>query len=430
MRAHLTTLRPDRPCPICTRPLADHFREVLDDLDGKLTAVEVDGKYYRNRVEQLAETPAPVRELETRAAELEQSLERQSKLVTDAQLRAQEHSQLVREIAVKEARLATIAAELESQPVAYHETRHAQMRHQYEQLAPMAKRSAQLAGLIEGEPRVKKELSRVQKGLTTVRTRLAELRRSQKESRHSDKRYAALRAAFDAAATELRASELAGLAAEKEHEAAKEARAAAEATRRDLEKTQERLRILTMDRRIHEELDQAYTDIRSTLNEHLRPEISDLASGFLSELSDGRYTELELDDDYNIRVKEDDIPLPVISGGEEDLAHLVLRLAISQMIADRAGQSFSLLILDEVFGSLDEGRRENVVELLRRLNDRFEQVIFITHIGSVGKLFDRVLTVRYDEEARVSRVRQETAVPALTEDATASDEYAVAGAGD
>ena len=92
------------------------------------------------------------------------------------------------------------------------------------------------------------------------------------------------------------------------------------------------------------------------------------------------------------------MPKPVISGGEEDLANLVLRLAISQMIAERAGQSFSLLILDEVFGSLDESRRHNVVELLRRLQDRFEQVILITHIESVREGLDRVISVRYDEE--------------------------------
>ena len=49
----------------------------------------------------------------------------------------------------------------------------------------------------------------------------------------------------------------------------------------------------------------------------------------------------------------------------------MLRLAISQMIAERAGQSFSLLVLDEVFGSLDDSRRHNVVDLLRRLHDRW-----------------------------------------------------------
>ena len=85
------------------------------------------------------------------------------------------------------------------------------------------------------------------------------------------------------------------------------------------------------------------------------------------------------------------IPKPVISGGEEDLANLVLRLAISEMIAERAGQAFSLLILDEVFGSLDEARRHNVVDLLRRLQDRFEQVILITHIDSVRDGLDRVV---------------------------------------
>jgi exonuclease SbcC len=76
------------------------------------------------------------------------------------------------------------------------------------------------------------------------------------------------------------------------------------------------------------------------------------------------------------------------------------------MIAERAGQTFSLLILDEVFGSLDESRRQNVVELLRGLQDRFEQVILITHIESVREGLDRVISVRYDEESGTSVVAQ------------------------
>jgi exonuclease SbcC len=119
-------------------------------------------------------------------------------------------------------------------------------------------------------------------------------------------------------------------------------------------------------------------------------------------------------------VLEDGVPKPVISGGEEDLANLVLRLAISQMIADRAGQSFSLLILDEVFGSLDEARRGNVVELLRRLHDRFEQVIVITHIEDVRDGLDQVIRVRYDEARGCSVVEQDDAEPA----AAASDDDA------
>jgi len=272
-------------------------------------------------------------------------------------------------------------------------------------------------------------VERMRKELGRTRADVAALRERKTASKFSEEKFAKLKESFDAAAAEFRSAELAALGAEKELDAALAARANAEEERKALDRTQERLRVLTLDRRLHDELDHAFTDIRASLNEHLRPEISDLASGFLAELTDGRYTDLELDDDYNIIVKEDDIPKPVISGGEEDLANLVLRLAISQMIAERAGQAFSLLILDEVFGSLDEIRRHNVVELLRRLHDRFEQVILITHIELNREGFDRVLTVRYDEEAGVSRVSQESG-GAIALDAAESDEYAEAGAAD
>lgn len=72
-----------------------------------------------------------------------------------------------------------------------------------------------------------------------------------------------------------------------------------------------------------------------------------------------------------------------------------------------ARASLSLLILDEVFGSLDDTRRHNVVDLLRRLQDRFEQVILITHIDSVREGLDRVVSVRYDEETGASSVESE-----------------------
>src|SRR5438046_10744514 len=76
-----------------------------------------------------------------------------------------------------------------------------------------------------------------------------------------------------------------------------------------------------------------------------------------SDLTDGRYDELELTDDYTVTILEAGVPKPVISGGEEDVATLVLRLAISQMIAERAGQPLSPLVLDEIFGSLGGARR-------------------------------------------------------------------------
>ncbi|MBI3790975.1 MAG: SMC family ATPase, partial [Gemmatimonadetes bacterium] len=125
---------------------------------------------------------------------------------------------------------------------------------------------------------------------------------------------------------------------------------------------------------------------------------------FLRDLTDGRYGALELNEDYAVTVLEEGVPKPVISGGEEDIANLVLRLAISQMIADRAGQNFSLLILDEVFGSLDHVRQLGVLELLRGLQDRFPQVIVITHIDIMSHMLDSLVTVRYDADREMAVV--------------------------
>jgi exonuclease SbcC len=87
---------------------------------------------------------------------------------------------------------------------------------------------------------------------------------------------------------------------------------------------------------------------------------------------------------------------------------LALRLSISHMIAERAGQPLSLLVLDEVFGSLDEERRAAVVDLLRRLADRFPQVILITHVDSVREGFDHVFRLDFDAERGIVKVRNGT----------------------
>src|SRR5204862_4843448 len=104
-----------------------------------------------------------------------------------------------------------------------------------------------------------------------------------------------------------------------------------------LAKSQPQLEELNRDKRMHDELDRAYSDMRTDLNVQLRPEVSELASSFLTELTDARYSELELDDQYNVLVLEEGVPKPVISGGEEDVANLVSRLALSQVVAGSDG---------------------------------------------------------------------------------------------
>lgn len=163
-----------------------------------------------------------------------------------------------------------------------------------------------------------------------------------------------------------------------------------------------------MDLGLHNELDRALGDLRTDLNATLRPDLSDTASVFLRDMTGGRYGELELNEDYIPTIVDEGEAKQVISGGEEDIANLALRLAISQMIAERAGQPLSLLVLDEIFGSLDEERRAAVLDLLRGLADRFPQVILITHIESVREGFDRVIRVEFDRSSGSAVLLEET----------------------
>jgi exonuclease SbcC len=180
---------------------------------------------------------------------------------------------------------------------------------------------------------------------------------------------------------------------------------------RERKERETRVRVIRRDLRMHDELDRGLHDLRLELNAAMRPEIAERASTFLSDLTDARYSELDLDEQYRTLVIEDGVPKPVISGGEEDLVNLVLRLAISQMVAERAGQPLSLLILDEIFGGLDEGRRYHVVELLRRLGVRFPQVILITHIETLRDEVDRVLRVEFDQRRSTATVIEDGGSP-------------------
>lgn len=154
---------------------------------------------------------------------------------------------------------------------------------------------------------------------------------------------------------------------------------------------------LRRDVRVFDECDRIVTDFRKFVNTSIRPRLAELASEYLADLTDGRYSAVELEEDFSPTVIEDGEPKRVISGGEEDILNLCMRISLSHMLAERAGQSFSLLMLDEVFGSLDEGRRGNVLALLEKLRRRFEQIVIITHLDDIKDGVQHLIQVGYDE---------------------------------
>jgi exonuclease SbcC len=377
---------------------------VLDALIEQIETVRVDGNYYRQRTEQLANAPAALAALEETRRGLHHEVAAHERRLAKIHAALAEASTIATQRAEVQARMADATQQLAAVPAGYDPGHHEALRASLVSLQQVETQCTRLAALVEGEERTRAEWRRVQGALSAARERVVELEQRKQQLPADDASFVALRAAHEAASAEARRTELDALAAVGDAERARAALDSAEQARRDLARLQETLQALEADRQRHEELDRAFTDVRTDLNFQLRPELAEIASGLLDALTDGRYTTLEFDEEYRPLVLEDGVPKPVISGGEEDLCNLVLRLAISQMIADRAGQVFSLLILDEVFGSLDEARRANVMELLRRLNDRFEQVIVITHIEQVRDGLDRLVQVRFDETRGCSAV--------------------------
>jgi exonuclease SbcC len=404
-RERLVSAGENGTCPTCERPLHDHYRSVLDHLDESLDALVADGNYYNTRIQQLEEMPADVKELDERRRATFDAVGRLERRLAKVQLAVQELAGLTRDLQAREQRFEQVRRDRDAIPAGYNAARHAAARRDLERLRPLDARATRLATQIERRPVLESERDRAAAGMANAQGKVATLTARRHLLSFSEQSYTELRMQHETAAKELRAAELDAVAAAGELAGAQAAVARAEQARDEQRKVRAQLDGLDGQRRLHDELDRGYTDIRTDLNVGVRPEIGDLASRFLKELSDGRYEALVLDDNYNLTVHESGIPKPIISGGEEDIANLCLRLAISQMIADRAGQNFSLLILDEVFGSLDEFHRQSVVKLLNGLQDRFEQVILITHINRQEGL-DRIINVEYDADTGSSIVTQ------------------------
>jgi exonuclease SbcC len=419
-RDRLLQLGEEGACPTCTRPLGEHFRNVLDIIERQMEVVEADGAYFKSRLEQLEIMPADIEHLDELRRKLQGDVGQSERRLAQVQSDVRQLAQVERELAAKGARLAAASTELAQVPGGYDATKHRALEDEHERLAESSTLANRLSTRIEREPALLREGESLARQRATLESRRTAASRRLEELRFPEAEYTELRRLHDevAAAYAEAARVAAGARAGRDLAAAAAERAAA--AQADYERLMAKVEALEDDRRLHDELHRAYSDLRTDLNFQLRPEVSEIASNFLTELTDARYTELELDDKYRLLVLEEGVPKPVISGGEEDVANLVLRLAISQMIADRAGQAFSLLVLDEVFGSLDDVRRQNVLSLLRGLNDRFEQVIVITHIEGVRDGLDRVIAVGFDER---------TGAAVVTRPEGVSGEVAALGAG-
>ena len=403
-RDRIVALGDASPCPTCTRPLGTHLADVVDVLEAQMAALESNGTYFRQRAAELEPMPEALVAQEAARRSQGDGLAALERARVEAQGAARQHRGVAQDLATKTALLATLEGERRELPEGYDAVAHEALEAEFAALVQLERDAARLVAQAERLPALEREEAELTARRRTLEARREALRAEEVALQLPADGDASLQAAYEAARVavleaqqRLATARLARDSASAEVDRAAAALEAGETQRAHAAR-------LEAERRLHDELVRVYGDLRTDLNAAMRPELSEIASGLISDLTDARYTELDLDEKYKVQLLEEGVPKPVISGGEEDLAFLVLRLAVSQMIADRAGQRFSLLVLDEVFGSLDDVRRQAVVALLRSMEDRFEQVIVITHIDGVKDGLDRVITVGVDPRSGAASV--------------------------
>jgi exonuclease SbcC len=155
------------------------------------------------------------------------------------------------------------------------------------------------------------------------------------------------------------------------------------------------------DQAAYEELAKAFgrNGIQALIIENALPEVENEANALLARMSDGQLQvrlktqrdlkaggqaetlEIEISDGMGARRYE------LYSGGEAFRVNFAIRIALSKLLARRAGAPLQTLFIDEGFGSQDTEGRQRLVEAIQAVQDDFDRIMVITHIEELKDQF-------------------------------------------
>jgi len=412
--------RAEATCPLCDQPLSEADRvRLMEKLQEEGKEKGDQYRANRRRLEaisseavaletQIAQTTTLLRELpclererarlaervrsgEEASAALEQA--RKELTAFDAELAAEEYAPEPRQTL---AAVLAEAAEL-GYDVAAHE----------------AVRQAVAEGQVFAEQRARLEAART--GMEQEETNLARLdeatRRWQKQEQSDRARQAELEKMvvgleeklkeIPAVGEEMARVRTAEAEARQRLGAAQQRLAACDALAQQLESRRERRKELERLEFIYSELRTAFgvRGVPAMIIEAAVPEIEAEANRLLNRMTAGRmHVRLETQretlagavrETLDIRIMDElgERPYENYSGGEQFRVNFALRIALSRLLARRAGAQLQTLILDEGFGTQDAQGRERLVEAIHAIQDEFARVLVITHIEELRDAF-------------------------------------------
>jgi exonuclease SbcC len=145
--------------------------------------------------------------------------------------------------------------------------------------------------------------------------------------------------------------------------------------------------------------------VQSLLIEAAIPRLEDEANDLLKQMTDGRMSlkvetqrarrtgrgadgsesietlEIVISDELGARNYE------MFSGGERFRVDFAIRIALSKLLAWRAGAPLPTLFIDEGFGTQDVEGRDRILDVIKAIEDRFLRILVITHLDEIKEAF-------------------------------------------
>ena len=426
-------------CPLCGQPLAEHDKETLvaalsakgtilgDRFRENKQLLESFESQLRQMGSQLADlkgVEAELRDATRRADQLSHQLDSLQAKKTQWEQTGAARLTEIRDILKDETfaensrqKLAAIDAELAA--LGYDLAAHEKLR-QAEQAGREA--DAELRSL----EKARAALEPVEREIAGLEEQLAEQEKSVQQLQADHTQAVATYAAAQADLPDSREAERALLDSQEQENLLRREVGAAEQLVNVLDTQRERKATLTGER---EDLTRQIADLRqlerafgkdgipALLIEQSLPEIEETTNELLSRLSNGRMSfRFETQREYKDNKREDmketlDLIISdglgkrdyeMFSGGEAFRVNFSIRLALSKMLARRAGARLQTLVIDEGFGSQDAQGRQRLVEAISTVRDDFAKILVITHLEELKDAFStRIEVTKTDKGSQV-----------------------------
>lgn len=146
------------------------------------------------------------------------------------------------------------------------------------------------------------------------------------------------------------------------------------------------------------------------------PELEAAANDLLGRMTNGRMNvrfdtqrlsqKGEVVETLEIRIADEigERAYEMFSGGEAFRINFAVRIALSRMLARRAGAALRTLFIDEGFGTQDAQGRERLVEAIKTIEGDFERIFVITHIEELKDAFPARIEVTKSANGSAARV--------------------------